>query len=199
MTVSDANGMTLGVARGTRTGRPLLRALVAELVAQLAGVASDHIDPATVRIEARCPDCGGAHGRPVVMAPEAARRIHVSLSHVGDIVVGVASVDRTIGVDAEPTGALADPERAHRIRELIGLDVDPGADVDALLRWTAVEAVLKADGRGLRVDPRTVVLEPAPLEPADGAWHAAVPGDPRRYTVTEVPVEGLRVSVARER
>lgn len=193
----DGNGMALGVAHGTPSGRALLRALVAEL----AGATP--IDPDAVIIEARCPDCGGDHGRPVVMAPDAARHIHVGLSHVGDTVVGVASADRSVGIDAEPAGALADGERAQRIRELIGRH-----DGDPLRRWTAIEAVLKADGRGLRVDPATVSLDPLePLDPADpadprashtSAWRASVPGDTRRYIVTEVAVEGLVVSVARE-
>jgi 4'-phosphopantetheinyl transferase len=174
--------LAVRVAAATHSGRPLLR----ELVAELTGV-----DAGSVRIEARCPDCGGPHGRPVVMAPDAARRIHVSLSHVGSTLVAAASVDRSVGVDAEPADALADRSRAASIRNALGR-----TDGDALLLWTAVEAVLKADGRGLRVDPRTVSLEPG----RDGMlFEASVPGDPRRYAVREVDLgNSLRVSVARE-
>ncbi|MFF1632447.1 4'-phosphopantetheinyl transferase family protein [Leifsonia sp. NPDC058248] len=180
--MDPARGLTVRLASATHSGRPLLR----ELVAELAGV-----DAGSVRIEARCPDCGGPHGRPVVMAPDAARRIHVSLSHVGGTVVAVASADRTVGVDAEPADALADRSRAAGIRNALGR-----TDGDPLLLWTAVEAVLKADGRGLRVDPRTVSLGPG----RDGAlFEAVVPGDPRHYGVREVDLgSGLRVSVARE-
>jgi 4'-phosphopantetheinyl transferase len=154
--------------RGTDTdGRALLRALVAEL----AGVAE-----AGIRIVARCPDCGGDHGRPVVMAPDAATDVRVSLAHAGGVTVAAALVGGAVGIDAEP--------RPH------AADAFP-----ALRRWTRIEAVLKADGRGLRVDPETVEFEST-----DTLLVGSAPGDPRRYELREAHLgDDLIVSVAIER
>jgi 4'-phosphopantetheinyl transferase len=61
-----------------------------------------------------------------------------------------------VGIDAEPLDG--HPSRFAAIREVSGRpDVADG--VDALLLWTTIEAVLKADGRGLDVDPRRVSVE----------------------------------------
>ncbi|GAB3616415.1 hypothetical protein GCM10027416_09720 [Okibacterium endophyticum] len=162
------------------SGRPLLRALVAQLA---------RVDADDVLIEASCPDCDRPHGRPYVVAPPAAVHISVSLSHVGETVIAAACAGGAVGVDAEATNALADPRRAAETREAIG---HRGSDV--LRAWTRVEAVLKADGRGLRVDPRAVSLADE-----DGLVIARVPGDPRRYQVFEVDAgPEIVVSLARE-
>ena len=130
-------------ARAFLAGRRLLH----DLVAALAGV-----DAAEVVVEARCPICGGgAHGRPAVVAPEAATRLQLGLAHTDTAVVAVAAWDRAVGVDVELSDAPHTPERDHAIATVAGTSGD-----DPLAHWTRVEAVLKADGRGLRVDPRTV-------------------------------------------
>lgn len=158
-------------------------ALVRALVAAIAGV-----DAHDVRIAQRCPDCGGPHGRPVVMEPPVARRIGVSLAHAADAHVAAAVADARIGVDAEARATA--PDREAAVRALLEHD-----GPDALRQWTRIEAVLKADGRGLRVEPSTVVLE----ETADGIT-AAVPGSSRRYAVLECALDTeLVVSVAIER
>ncbi|WP_223692830.1 4'-phosphopantetheinyl transferase family protein [Leifsonia poae] len=175
-------GLLLRVVHGTLSGRPVLR----ELVSELCGV-----PVSSVLIQARCPDCGGAHGRPVVMAPAAATRIRVSLSHVGDTVVAAASLDRAVGVDAEPADAATDPERTTAIEHVSGRE---GAD--PLARWTSIEAVLKADGRGLRVDPSAVTFGRS----VDGVrMLARLPDSDRVYEVWEAAADPeLRISVARE-
>ncbi|MFZ0531516.1 MAG: hypothetical protein WAL91_13380, partial [Propionicimonas sp.] len=66
----------------------------------------------------------------------------------------------------------ADPTRRHDLERLLG----PGSE-PVLRRWTRIEAVLKADGRGLSVDPAEVRLDPT---------GGAIVGDPRRYRVAEV-------------
>lgn len=159
--------------RGTDPdGRALLRALVAEL----AGVAE-----AGIRIVARCPDCGGDHGRPVVMAPDAATDVRVSLAHAGGVTVAAALVGGAVGIDAEPRPHAADA-------------------VPALRRWTRIEAVLKADGRGLRVDPETVAFETVEFESAGTLLVGSAPGDPRHYELQEAHLgDDLIVSVAIER
>ena len=145
-------------------GRLLLRRLVAELT----GIA-----PADVELTATCPDCGGSHGRPV--APGTG--LHLSLTHGADAVVAAAS-DRAVGIDLEsaiaPAAVLAD------IESLTGHA--------ALLSWTRTEAILKADGRGLRVDPAHVVID------GSRGW---VDDAPTRYDLSEVELSaGVRVSVA---
>ena len=66
---------------------------------------------------------------------------------------------------------------------------------ERLKQWQAQQAALKADGRGIRVDPETVVV----TEEGDG-WSATVPGPdgaPRRYRGRDAPApEGLVISLA---
>lgn len=114
------------------TGRLLLRELIA---------AAGHPD---VPITARCPDCDAAHGQPLAVGTG----WHVSLSYSGDFVVA-AACRVPVGVDVE---ALMQPEeRLDAINKLTG--------IRSLVAWTRTEAVLKADGRGLRVDPLHVTFE----------------------------------------
>ena len=116
--------------RATRTaaGRDALRALAAEL----AGA-----DPVDVTVRARCVDCGGPHGRPVLGGSRALDGLHASVAHAGDVVVVAVGADGPIGIDAEPRGR----------------QTPPGT---TLGEWVRIEAVLKTDGRGLRVDPSRV-------------------------------------------
>jgi 4'-phosphopantetheinyl transferase len=166
----------------SHAGRTELRALVA----QLAGV-----DPTQVLIEARCPDCGGPHGRPVVMSPGSARDVKVSLAYSGTSIIAAVSRGAAIGVDAE----LRDPDAFDDRREAVrALAPAPRDDADPLRRWTRIEAVLKADGRGLRVDPRSVTFAAEP-----DRLLATVAGGDRRYAVRDVPLgTDLYVTVARE-
>ncbi len=172
-------GAVVARVRGSRAdGHALLRALVADLA---------DVDDASVSIVQRCPDCGGPHGRPVVMEPPRARDIAVSLAHAGELHVAVARRGGRIGVDAEPHEAL--PGRVEALRALL-----PASGADALRRWTQIEAVLKADGRGLRVDPAAVVLRDD-----HAALIAAVPGSARRFEVHDVDLgDALVVSLALE-
>lgn len=171
------------------------RACLRRLVARLAGVPE-----AGVRIEARCPDCGGPHGRPVVMAPPGARDVSVSLAYAGLSLVAAAASGRPIGVDAElrDQGPQTDA-RSQAIRILA-----PGSGDDPLRHWTRIEAVLKADGRGLRVDPRAVVFERRAAglvaevaEVAEVAGVAGIAADAGRYDVQDIDLgDDLVVSAA---
>ncbi|PZQ91913.1 MAG: 4-phosphopantetheinyl transferase [Leifsonia xyli] len=157
-------------------GRMLLRRLAGEQL----GLA-----PELVPLEARCPDCGGPHGRPVVTGSE----LRVSLSRCAAGIVAVAVWGRDIGVDVE---ARADEAgRLAAIREVAG--------GGGLAHWTRVEAVLKADGRGLRVDPRTVGI----VADGDGILTATVADTGRRYRILEpaldphlAPVLQLSIALA---
>lgn len=102
----------------------------------------------TSTIDARCLECGGPHGRPEVSGTRG--EVHVGISHAAGRAFAVASRWR-IGLDAEPLDT--SPARLAAIRALTR-----GRGGGPLARWTAIEAVLKADGRGLRVDPREVLV-----------------------------------------
>jgi 4'-phosphopantetheinyl transferase len=149
----------------TAAGRAALRALAAEVVGA---------DPADVTVRARCATCGGEHGRPVLGGSRALDALHASVAHAGALVVVAVSTDGPIGIDAEP-----------RDRE-----TPPGM---TLAEWVRIEAVLKADGRGLLVDPDRV-------RSAADAWGAVawIDGEPARYRVVEVALApDLVVAVAR--
>lgn len=167
----------VALVRGSRgEAHTALRSLVAELA---------DVEAASITIVQRCPDCGGAHGRPVVMEPASARDVGVSLAHAGEQHVVAAARGARIGVDAERRDAA--PDRLAAVQALLA-----GEGADSLRRWTQIEAVLKADGRGLRVEPATVVLE----EGADGCT-ASVPGSSRRYRLHELRIsEELVASLA---
>lgn len=141
-------------------GRMLLR----ELAAELTGLPLE-----SITVTAACPDCGLEHGQPRVDG------LFVSLSHAGAVTVAAASADAAVGIDIEPRAV--SPERRAAIRDVAG--------GDDLAHWTRVEAVLKADGRGLRVDPRAVGIH-GNRATLDGA----------SYTLTDAGDDDFVVSVA---
>ena len=143
-------------------GRLLLRRLTAELTGEAA------------ELTAECPDCGGAHGKPGIPGS----KLQLSLSHGAGVVVAAAVFGARVGVDHDS----AAPEALAAIGALTG--------EATLQRWTRVEAILKADGRGLRVDPSQVLI--------DGDV-GRVAESPTRYALEERELApGLRVSLARE-
>ncbi|GAB3389788.1 hypothetical protein GCM10027568_12500 [Humibacter soli] len=185
--IRAAHGVLVGIApraHGTRDDvRAAGRIMLASLVAELVGV-----DVRDVVIDARCPRCGLQHGRPRVTAPSAAVGTGVSVSHAEGTTVVAAVLSRTVGVDAEP--AHLDAERAAAIHEIAGESPD-GAE--PARHWTRVEAVLKADGRGLEVDPRGILFTVV-----DGvAVLARVADRPEEYAVLDVEApHALCVTVA---
>lgn len=147
------------------TGRMLLRALAGELA-----------PGCDLRIEQRCPVCGGPHGRPVL--PHAP--VLASVAYADPWVIVAVASDRlasAIGIDAERAGAQPD----------LAALFAPAGPPD-LRGWTAIEAVLKADGRGLMVPPDQVRLLP------DG--RATVPGGDAYLVLPVVADRGMVVSLA---
>lgn len=143
------------------------RTLLVRLLGERSGDATADTGP--------CPHCGGAHG-PVVVHGDLAR---ASVAYApGLVVAAVGSVAR-LGVD------VVDGRPGPRWDDLGRLlRVAPGL---AGRRWAQVEAVLKADGRGLRVDPAEVLFR------GSAAW---VDG-PVRYRLQDVEApEPYLVSVA---
>ena len=159
----------IGMQESFLAGRMLLRRLAGEQL----GIA-----PADVPLIAVCPDCGGPHGRPVVEGST----LQVSLAHCAAGIVAAAAWDRPIGVDIEST---ADADRRRdAIRGVAG--------GEGLAHWTRVEATLKADGRGLRVDPREVRLTTEGAELV-----AAVRDRQTRYRIVEPDVgPAMQLSIA---
>ncbi len=150
-------------------GRLLLRELAAELLGA---------DPREVPLSAHCLDCGQPHGRPVLNGT----RLHMSLSRTAGVVVAAANWDSAVGIDVE--SAAVAPERLDAVESLTG--------IRSLQHWTRVEAVLKADGRGLRVDPGSVRVRPR-----GSRLDAAVLGSPVRYRMLDLaPGDGIVGSIA---
>lgn len=150
-------------------GRLLLRELAAELL---------DVEPHEVPLSVHCIDCGQPHGRPVL----ADTRLHVSLSRTAGMVVAAANWDSAVGIDVE--SAAVAPERLDAVESLTG--------IRSLQHWTRVEAVLKADGRGLRVDPGSVRVRPR-----GSSLDAAVLGSPVRYRMLDLaPDDGIVGSLA---
>lgn len=137
-------------------------------------------EPRSLVIDATCPDCGRSHGRPRILGPSSA--VHVSLTHAEGRAIAVASAT-PVGVDAETREAL----RAQRAT--VGL-IAPASRAVGVRHWTRIEAIVKADGRGLRIDPRNVTIV---------GRRGTVDGSVARYLLTAVhPVRGLVVSIAQE-
>jgi 4'-phosphopantetheinyl transferase len=135
-------------------GRVLLR----EAASVVSGVPAE-----ALTVTAKCPDCGGPHGAPRIHGAN----VFVSLARCESMVVAVASMRGPVGVDVE---ARAEPntDRLAAIEALTG--------ERSLRRWTRTEAMLKADGRGLRVDPAELVFD------EDTGW---VRGSEARYRLSE--------------
>ncbi len=134
----------------------------------------DLIDEPGIRITNPCPRCGEDHG-PVHIEGAA---VTASVSYAADwAVVAIApAAAGTVGVDAEP--------EADTRRDRAGLTGVLGTGPASVRDWVRVEAALKADRRGLRVEPGLVHVTArtgdgaSEEHPAAAAWHADVPGRP---------------------
>ncbi|MGP5708156.1 4'-phosphopantetheinyl transferase family protein [Brachybacterium alimentarium] len=142
-------------AHGERTlaGRVALRLL-------LAHVQGDELaDAAHLPVDRTCERCGADHGRP--RSPRVSLSSSTSQRHV---LVAVGPEKMRIGVDAQALPASIWPgfdtavlhPREHRLHD--------DGDVRARIAlWTRKEAVLKAAGVGLQVDPSRLCLERRPV------------------------------------
>lgn len=151
--------------------REALRAFVAEVT---------DTDTALVRVVRRCPHCGAAdHGRPSALVAD--RQVSVSLARTsGAVVLAVGpgplgvDVERPSRVTAAALDVFTPGERARAVAEVF-----PAAgDAHRTACWAVKEAVLKRDGRGLRVDPVLVEAVLGPLRNGgDGDGHRDGDGD----------------------
>ena len=116
-----------------------------------------------------CARCGNRHGGVEVVGVPAVAGVSYAR---GIVVAAVAPSPPTgsVGVDVERDAA--DTTRTRDLERLLGRSRQP-----VLLRWTRIEAVLKADGRGLLVEPRDVRVR---------GTHASIAGATARYELAEV-------------
>jgi 4'-phosphopantetheinyl transferase len=160
LTPAEAERFRRNPDEGFLLGRLLLHELADELMDDLV----DQPPGAPVAITAVCAQCGEEHGRPV------AAGLWLSVAHAGDVVVVAAAV-APVGVDVERADARIPAEYGGNVRS-----------------WTRLEAVLKADGRGIVVHQLDVVFQsttaPAKAAPAAPAVTATAAGV--RYSVREV-------------
>ena len=125
----------------------------------LVAVVADVTDTAAtrVRVVRRCPHCGAAdHGRPTAVAD--GHDLGVSLSRTtGVLALAVGPGPGMIGVDVERPSRVAAAELdAFTPGERERAARSGAAAVHRTACWAVKEAVLKRDGRGLRVDPTAV-------------------------------------------
>ena len=141
--------VTVRLAHPGRSSAADREALLASLT-ELTGA-----DPASTAVGRRCAHCGSdTHGRPwatvhgVAVGVSLSRTPGVLALAVGPVGLGV-DVERVSRVAAAPLDASTPGEHARY-----------GADPARLTAcWAAKEAVLKRDGRGLRVDPASVDVD----------------------------------------
>lgn len=160
-------------ARGS--ARPLALHLVVQQARRRFGVDDPDLD-----LVRRCRSCGSSrHGRPVLVprgyrAPETAGLPHVSLSRTADLTVVALTDAGPVGVDVERSDAASFPGF-----DLVCLHPEerPADDRERTITWVRKEALLKAVGRGLVVEPSTLRLTEAAEAPALLAWTAPGPPD----------------------
>lgn len=125
------------------------------------------LDPRDVRLgNDPCPVCCSSdHGRPISMDDPAST--HWSISHT-DGLVAIAVGSSALGIDVESIAGAGDtefldhvgthPDDAASIASVASLHGDQVLGRTRLARWARLEAVLKATGAGLGIDPSTVAV-----------------------------------------
>lgn len=138
----------------------------------------------------RCLRCGADdHGAPfVVDAP----RLHVSLARAGGLSIVALTEAGRVGVDLERDAAAGfDGFAAAALHP----DERARSPLEGTRTWVRKEAVLKATGRGLAVDPRSVRVSEARQPAALLDWSA--PDSPGDVWLADVPVtDGWLAAVA---
>jgi len=140
-----------------------------------------------VVITAGCVRCGGQHGKPTAaVAGASTAPLAVDISHADGVTVAGASFATALGIDIE-----ADRDEVPEGLSLLDPSVFTGPTAH-VRDWTRVEAVLKADGRGLTVDPGSVRLDRS-----GDRLKAVIRDSEHRYTVIDPPIiQGYAVSIA---
>jgi 4'-phosphopantetheinyl transferase len=173
------------------TAHALFRTVVAERTGQR---------PAQIAFDRRCMTCGStAHGKPVVRGhPE----VFVSLSYAGELAVVALTAAGEVGVDVEE---LADADHEGFEASTLAPEEAPAFAAVAAYRlagaraqvWARKEAVLKATGHGLVVDPRDVVVSGPDQDATLVAWRGLAPmGSPVHLLDVPLGAAGYAAAVA---
>ena len=136
--------------------------------------------PATaVRLLRTCPRCGKPHGKPRVVEP-AGTGLELSVSHSAQLVGVALTASAPVGLDVEGLGRL-DVEELTPVA-LTSAEADavaasrPQERTHAfLVAWTRKEAVTKASGEGLGLEPRDVTVAAPGEDPRLLSWPLDVP------------------------
>lgn len=143
----------------------LAHALLRDEVARCCGV-----NPHEVRLAVLCGRCGShRHGKPYVLPIRDVVAPQVSLSRAEGVAIVAVTHAGPVGVDIERTDALSFPGF-----DTVALHPDERAgDIrDRATTWVRKEALLKATGDGLLVDPRTIHLSDPGVPPRLVEWAA---------------------------
>jgi len=152
-------------------GRCLVHALVGVLFPDAAGWGVG---------AGACQRCGQRHGPVEITGVPAVAGVSYSRGLVVAAVAPTRLASR-LGVDVELDAV--DTTRKRDLERLLGRARQP-----VPRRWTRIEAVLKADGRGLLVEPAEVRVR---------GRAASIAHSPNRYQVADVPgPEGYVISLA---
>lgn len=158
----------------TWSGRDLLLAEARRLSADSSAV---------LRLSSSCPDCGSStHGRPLLVSPSRHPALHVSLSRAAGIVVVALTPAGPVGVDVERQGE-ADFDGFDEVT--LHVSERAKGPVERTVTWVRKESLLKAAGRGLATDMRSVRLGSPRLPPAVLSWGHG--GDPAAVWMYDVP------------
>jgi 4'-phosphopantetheinyl transferase len=152
--------------------------LARQAVAEACGVRAD-----AVRLRRRCPRCGStAHGAPWAERADDGPVPRLSMSRTADLVV-VALAEVPVGVDVERGGGADDALAGVAL----AAGEPPAAGPGGVLRtWVRKEAVLKAAGTGLGVDPRALRVSDASGRPLVTTTGPAAPPDGTRWWLTDL-------------
>lgn len=123
------------------------------------------VDPARVTVERT------GYGRPYPVGLERSRA-DLSLSHSADLVALAVGRGVRVGVDIESTqGAQIDDHISHAVETITGpaMELIQDRTERLLFAWCVLEALLKADGRGMHLNPSMVSTEIRTL----WGWNAA--------------------------
>jgi 4'-phosphopantetheinyl transferase len=152
-------------------------------------------DPAQVRFDRTCGDCGRPHGRPVLVGAGDTGSVRHSVSHSGDVVV-VAMAQDPVGVDVEQldgrtrqvgggdADAMARLVMSGSERAVLAAVRPSGRAREFLVAWTRKEAVTKATGDGLSVAFSDVVVAADTGPPRVVSW--PYPQDPGRVSLHDL-------------
>jgi 4'-phosphopantetheinyl transferase len=166
-----------------------MRAATRRVLARYLGA-----DPRELRFDRTCKHCGAGHGKPVLACPVEVglqAGLDFSVSRSGSLGAVAAARGVTIGVDVESARApialdglirrVLTEDEVHEFRRT----PSTRRHLAFLQRWTSKEAVLKATGHGLAIDPRSLVVA---VEPG-GALCLAEAGHVRAEEWKLVPLD----------